>query len=102
MVDHPIAKRCSQDQPPFVALFASVGRSYLFPLGWVFFTLAFGQVAAITGWSWFPWFVPVLFSGMPGLRAEQIGMHSNISMSLAFIAGGTTKFAWWWSVDQAR
>lgn len=92
---------------PFVALFASVGRGYLPPLGWAFLTMALAQVAGVMGWGdWFPWSVPglfsVMFSVMYGQRAEQIGMHSYILVLLAFIAGIAATFAWWRSADQAR
>lgn len=78
---------------PFVAWFASAGRGYLPPLGWAILTLVLAQVAGILGWGdWFPWSVPVLFSGMAGPRAEQVGMHSYIVVLLAFIAGMVATF----------
>jgi ABC-2 type transport system permease protein len=89
---------------PFVALFASVGRGYLPPLGWAFFSLVLAQLVSVLGWGdWFPWSVPVLLSGMFGPRgAEQIGLHSYILALLAFIAGAAATFGWWQSADQAR
>ena len=88
---------------PFVALFASVGRGYLPPLGWAFLTLALAQIAGVLGWGdWFPWTVPALLSGMAGPSAEQIGIHSYIVVLLAFVAGIIATFAWWQSADQAR
>lgn len=88
---------------PFVALFASAGRGYLPPLGWAILMLALAQIVGILGWGdWFPWTVPVLFSGMAGPRAEQIGTHSYVLVSLACLAGMVATFAWWRSADQAR
>jgi ABC-2 type transport system permease protein len=92
---------------PFVALFASVGRGYMPPLGWAFFTLALSQIAGILGWGdWFPWSVPGLFSLMfsvvYGQRAQPIGIHSYTLVLLTFIAGIAATFAWWRSADQTR
>jgi ABC-2 type transport system permease protein len=89
---------------PFVALFASVGRGYLPPLGWAFFSFVLAQLVSLLGWGdWLPWSVPVLLSGMFGPRGvEQIGSHSYILALLAFIAGVAATFAWWQSADQAR
>jgi ABC-2 type transport system permease protein len=89
---------------PFVALFASVGRGYLPPLGWAFFSFVLAQIVSLLGWGdWLPWSVPVLLSGMFGPRGvEQIGMHSYILALLAFIAGFAATLAWWRSADQAR
>jgi ABC-2 type transport system permease protein len=88
---------------PFVALFASAGRGYLPSLGWAFFSFVVAQVVSLLGWGgWLPWSVPVLLSGMfgPG-GVEQIGTHSYIVVSLAFVAGVTATFAWWQRADQA-
>jgi len=92
---------------PFVAWVASVGRGYLPPLGWAFFTLALSQIAGMMGWGdWFPWSVPGLFSLMfsvvYGQRAEQIGIHSYVLVLLTCIAGIAATFAWWRSADQTR
>ena len=88
---------------PFVALVASVGRGYLPPLGWAFLTLALAQVAAVMGWGdWFPWSVPMLFSGMAGPRAEVLGPHSYVLVALTFVAGVVSTVVWWRSADQSR
>ncbi len=92
---------------PLVAWFASVGRGYLPPLGWAFFTLALAQIAGLLGWGdWVPWSVPGLFSMMfsvvYGQRAQPVGIHSYILVLLTFIVGVAATFAWWRSADQAR
>lgn len=89
---------------PLVALFASVGRGYLPALGWAFFTLVLAQVVSVLGWGdWLPWSVPVLASGMMGPGgADQVGLHSYISVFLAFVLGVGATSAWWRSADQAR
>jgi ABC-2 type transport system permease protein len=89
---------------PFVALFASVGRGYLPPLGWAFFSFILAQIVSVLGWGdWFPWSVPVLLGGMFGPQAAaQIGVHSYILVTLVFITGIAATFAWWLRADQAR
>jgi ABC-2 type transport system permease protein len=88
---------------PFVAFFASAGRGYLPALGWALFSVFLAQIAAVLGWGdWFPWSVPALFSGMAGPRAGDLGLHSYVSVSLAFAAGLAATFAWWRSADQVR
>ncbi len=87
---------------PFVALFASVGRGYLAPLGWAFFTLVFAQIVSVLGWGdWIPWAVPALFSGMAGPPAEQTGLHSYLLVLLAFVLGELATIVWWQRADQA-
>jgi ABC-2 type transport system permease protein len=87
----------------FVALFASVGRGYLPPLGWAFITMASAQIAGVLGWGdWFPWSVPGLLSSFNGPRAEPMAAHSYIMVLLTFVAGAVATFAWWRSADQAR
>jgi len=88
---------------PFVAFFASLGRGYLLPFGWMFLTLFFSQIIARLGWGdWFPWAVPALFSGMAGPRAETIGLHSYIIVFLAALLGLAITFYWWRNADQTR
>ena len=87
---------------PLIALFASIGRGYLPPIGWAFLTLVAAQIAGVLGWGdWFPWSVPVLVSGMLGPRAEQMGTHSYLLVLLAFIVGIAGTFTWWQRADQA-
>ena len=86
-----------------VAFIASMGRGYLPPLGWAVLTIFFSQIIAATGWGdWFPWSVPALFSGVVGPRAEQLGMHSYVILSLAGILGLIATFWWWLNADQTR
>ncbi len=88
---------------PLVALFASLGRGYLLPLGWTILALALANVVSVLGWGdWFPWAVPVLVSGMIKSHADQVGYHSYLVVLLAFFAGIMATFVWWRSADQAR
>lgn len=88
---------------PFVALLASMGRGFMPAFGWTIFTVALAQIAAVTGWGdWFPWSVPALFSGAAGPRAELMGMHSYIVVTVASLIGLAATFYWWRSTDQTR
>lgn len=88
---------------PFVALFASIGRGYLPPMGWAFFTVVLAQIAGFTGWGdWFPWSVPALFSGAAGPRAGLLGMHSYMVVLVTSLFGIAATFHWWRSADQTK
>jgi ABC-2 type transport system permease protein len=88
---------------PFAALFASLGRGYLPPIGWTILVMVFANLVSVLGWGdWFPWAVPVLVSGMVKSHADQVGLHSYLVVLLAFFVGAAATFAWWQSADQAR
>jgi ABC-2 type transport system permease protein len=92
---------------PFVALFASVGRGYLPPLGWAFGMLGMAQVAGLMGWGdRFPWAVPamvsMMFSVVYGKDAQPVGTLSYLLVALTFLVGTAATFAWWRSADQSR
>jgi ABC-2 type transport system permease protein len=88
---------------PLVAFFASLGRGYLLPFGWVFLTVFLAQIIARLGWGdWFPWAIPVLFSGAAGPGAEQLGVHSYITVLLTSLMGLAATFWWWRNADQTQ
>ena len=88
---------------PWVALFASIGRGYLPPLGWAILALALAQILTALGWAdWFPWAIPALVGELAGPNAEPVAIHSLVLVLLTFIAGIAATFAWWRSADQAR
>jgi ABC-2 type transport system permease protein len=88
---------------PFVAFFASLGRGYLLPFGWVFLTMFLSQIVGRLGWGdWFPWSIPGLFGGMAGPRSELLGLHSYIVVILTCIAGIFATFYWWRNADQTK
>ena len=83
---------------PF-ALFASVGRGYLLPVGVAFLTLLLTNVVAFVGYGeYFPWAVP-------GLYAQGSGSLSAISywiVLLTGLAGMIGTYLWWKLADQNR
>ena len=88
---------------PYVALFASIGRGFLPPLGWAFLTMVMAQIAGALGWGdRFPWTVPGLLSGLAGPGVELIGLHSYILVLLVCVSGTAATFVWWLRADQTR
>ena len=83
---------------PF-ALFASVGRGYLLPMGVAVLTVMMTNVVAIVGWGeYFPWAVP-------GLYAQGKSSLTPISYWIVFFSGLAGMFAtylWWKHADQNR
>ncbi len=86
-----------------VAYVASLGRGFLPPMAWIFFTLASAQLLAIMGWGeWYPWAVPAVVAEMAGPKGGSIGVHSLLMVLAASVAGLAATFAWWRSADQTR
>jgi ABC-2 type transport system permease protein len=83
---------------PF-ALFASVGRGYLLPIGVAVLTLMMTNVVAIVGWGeYFPWAVP-------GIYAQGKSSLTPISywiVILTGLAGMIGTYLWWKFADQSR
>jgi len=83
---------------PF-ALFASVGRGYLLPMGVAILTLMMANVVGLAGWGeYFPWAVP-------GLYAQAKGTLAPISFWIVFLTGLAGMFGtylWWKFTDQNR
>jgi ABC-2 type transport system permease protein len=83
---------------PF-ALFASVGRGYLLPIGVAVLILMLTQLVAIAGWGeYFPWAVP-------GLYAQGKSVLAPISYCIVLVtgvAGMIATYFWWKFADQNR
>lgn len=83
---------------PF-ALFASIGRGVLLPLGMAILTLIMANVIAVAGWGdFFPWCVPGLYA-----------MGSNLLPQLSYwivvftgFAGMVATYLWWMYADQTQ
>jgi ABC-2 type transport system permease protein len=88
---------------PPIAFFASLGRGYLAPLGFVVFTLVIAQIIAALGLgAYFPWAVPRLFSGMAGAEQAQVPGFSYIMLVVTSMAGFLGTLGWWHFADQDR
>ena len=83
---------------PF-ALFASIGRGYLLPLGIAVLMLMLTNVLAVAGWGeYFPWAVP-------GLYAQGQSPLTPISywiVGWTGLAGMIATYLWWKYADQNR
>jgi ABC-2 type transport system permease protein len=83
---------------PF-ALFASVGRGYLLPIGLAVLTLMMTNLVALAGWGeYFPWAVP-------GLYVQGKSALTPISYWIVFLtglAGMFVTYLWWKYADQNR
>ncbi len=84
-----------------VAFFASFGRGYLSPLGFMIITLILSQIVVAMGFGeFFPWSIPALASGIAG---EESAALTNISLSIVFltsIIGLISTIFWWRYADQ--
>lgn len=84
-----------------VAFFASVGRGYLSPLGYMVFTLVLAQIIAATGYGqFFPWSIPALVSGIDGSDNAMIENISIIIVLLTSAFGLVGTMFWWRYADQ--
>ncbi len=79
-----------------VAFFASVGRGYLSPLGFMVFTLVLGQIITVTGYGeFFPWSIPALASGAAASN-DVIIENISIIIVLSTSAFGLLGTMFWW------
>jgi len=86
---------------PSTAFFASVGKGYLAPLGFVVFVIAIVQITTIIGYGqYFPWAVPVYVMAGSGPQVPMLDAGSWIVFSIAVAAGFGATFAWWRFADQ--
>jgi len=85
-----------------VAFFASVGRGYLSPIGFMVFTLVLAQIIAVTGYGQFvPWSIPAMISGAAGNDNVIIESISIIIVLLTSIFGLVGTMFWWRYADQS-
>jgi len=83
---------------PF-ALFASIGRGYLLPMGAAILSLIMANVVAIAGWGeYFPWAVPGLYSQ----AKSALPAASYWVVMLTGLAGMAATYLWWKLADQCR
>jgi ABC-2 type transport system permease protein len=83
---------------PF-ALFASLGRGYLLPVGLAVLTMMATNLVAIVGWGdFFPWAVPGLYAQGKSALAPA----SYWIVFLTALAGMLATYVWWTRADQSR
>lgn len=83
-----------------VAFFASYGRGYLAPLGFVVFAVVIAQIIAAIGHGYyFPWSIPALYSNIAGTTTEPLGIMSYVIILVTCIAGLAGTISWWSHAD---
>jgi len=83
---------------PF-ALFASIGRGYLLPVGVAILALIMANVVAIAGWGeYFPWAIPGLYSQPKSI----LPAASYWVVIFTGLAGIAATYLWWKLADQSR
>jgi ABC-2 type transport system permease protein len=86
-----------------VALFASVGRGYLLPVGVTILLVLLANVLAVAGWGeYFPWSVPALYAGAGEGPRPVLGPVSYAIVLLTGAAGIVGTLLWWQFADQSR
>lgn len=84
-----------------VALFASIGRGYLSPFGFMIFTVVLAQIVAAAGYGHlFPWSVPAFASGVAGSDAAVLETASVIIVLITSMFGLIGTMLWWRYADQ--
>ena len=81
-----------------VAFFASFGKGYLSPVGFILFTILLGQLAELLGiGAYCPWAMPAIFAGIAHDTVSIVGYL--LFVALVIFGGGATYF-WWRYADQ--
>ncbi|WP_423409064.1 ABC transporter permease [Heyndrickxia sp. MSNUG] len=84
-----------------VGFFATIGKGYLSPLGYVIFTMIIAQIIAATGYGQYvPWSIPALASGMDGSGEMAIEPISYVIVFITGLAGLMATAFWWRYADQ--
>jgi ABC-2 type transport system permease protein len=83
---------------PF-ALFASIGRGYLLPVGVAVLVLIMANVVQVAGWGeYFPWAIPGLYSQPQFI----LPVASYWVVLFTGLAGVAATYLWWKLADQSR
>lgn len=86
-----------------VAFFASWGRGYLLPIGFIILIMIITQfiTAGIPGIApFFPWAIPALYSGAAGPEKSHLEAISYIIVFFTSFVGITSTIVWWRYADQ--
>lgn len=84
-----------------VAFFASYGRGYLPPMGFVILAVILAQIVGAVGYgAYFPWAVPALFTGAAGPENAHLGLASFAIVALTSLTGLIATMLWWRLADQ--
>ena len=88
---------------PMTAFVASAGRSYLPAIGFIILIMGLANFFLNIGLgAYFPWAIPMLYTGAVGDSGNQLPLVSYIIMTLTFLAGSTGTVLYWKYADQNR
>ncbi len=85
-----------------IAFFASYGRGYLLPIGFIILIIIITQfvIVGIPGIApYIPWAIPALYCGAAGPSGPFIGLASYLILFITSILGITITLAWWRFAD---
>ncbi|HTP10152.1 MAG TPA: ABC transporter permease, partial [Anaerolineae bacterium] len=83
---------------PF-ALFASIGRGYLLPVGVAILALIMANLVVVAGWGeYFPWAIPMLYAQ----GKSPLAPISYWIILMTGLAGMIGTYLWWKFADQNR
>ena len=86
-----------------IAFFATWGKGYLAPLGFVSLTVVIAQIITAIGYgSFFPWAVPALYSGAGGEYKAGLNELSYLILVLISLAGYFATISYWKFADQTK
>jgi len=84
-----------------VAFFASYGRGYLLPVGFIILTMMVANFSGLVGLGpYFPWAIPGLYSIPAGAEGMHLSAVSYYILFFTCIAGLFGTLAWWRYADQ--
>ncbi len=86
-----------------IAFFASIGRGYLLPIGFIILIIIITQFILVVIPSmapYIPWAIPALYCGAAGPSGPQIGVVSYLILLLTSVSGVIITLAWWRFADQ--
>ena len=84
-----------------VAFFASYGKGFLVPIGFVIFILIIANFTGLAGLGpYFPWAIPGIHSAPSGMEGMQPNTISYILLFATSILGVAGTISWWQYADQ--
>ncbi|MBT2694515.1 ABC transporter permease [Bacillus sp. ISL-55] len=84
-----------------VGFFATIGKGYLSPLGYIIITMMIAQIIATTGYGQYvPWSIPALASGIDGSGEIAVEPVSYAIVLVTSVAGLLATALWWRWADQ--
>jgi ABC-2 type transport system permease protein len=84
-----------------VAFFASYGRGYLLPMGFVILTLIIANFTGLVGLGpYFPWAIPGIYSAPSDTEGMQLVFSSYIILVFTSVLGFVGTITWWRFADQ--